>query len=132
MVLAYADAPRRLNLVPDVKPTILILQPEGSLHEATSHDFQQMLEQALEQVSETVMVDFLWVEAIDAHGIAALVAGLQCAADLGKVLLFQSMNDRDRTALETAWGCQQEVSVGAWTHTFSRDFDLFLDNFSHG
>lgn len=132
MVLAYADAPRRLTVVPDVKPAILVLQPNGALNEATSRDFQYELEQALEQAAETVMVDLLWVDAIDAHGIAALVSGLHYAAKLGKFLSFQSMHDCDRTALETAWAHQQDMNAGAWTHTFSSDFALFLDNFSHG
>ena len=129
MVLAYADAPRQLTLVPDIKPTILVLQPNGALNEATSRDFQHELEQALEQATETVMVDFLWVEAIDAHGITALVAGLQRAAALGKFLSFQSMDTDSRLALENAWAHQQEKEAGAWTHTFSSKLELFLDNF---
>ncbi|MBW4472901.1 MAG: STAS domain-containing protein [Stenomitos rutilans HA7619-LM2] len=131
MVLAYADVPRRLNLVPDLKPSILVLQPNGSLNASNSHDLQHELEQALEQATETVLVDLLWVEAIDACGIAALVAGLQYAAKLGKFLSFQSMKDCDRCALETTWAHQQEMSAGAWTHTFSCTFESFLDHFSH-
>ncbi len=129
MVLAYADAPRRLTVVPDIKPTILALQPEGALNEATSRNFQQALEEALEQVTETVMVDFLWVEAIDSYGIAALVAGLQRAAALGKFLSFQSMDADSALVLETAWAQQQEREAGGWTHTFSADLELFLGNF---
>lgn len=128
MVLAYADAPRRLTLVPDVKPSILVLQPNGALNEANSREFQQELEQALEQATETVMVDLLWVEAIDACGIAVLVAGLQRAAALGKFLSFQSMSADSHWVLENAWAQQQEMSAGAWTHTFSSDLELFLDN----
>lgn len=131
MVLAYADTPRQLTLVPDLKPTILVLQPDGSLNEMNSPAFRQALEQTLEHVTETVMVDFLWVDAIDAHGIAALVAGLQCATALGKVLSFQSMNADSHQALENAWAQQQEHEAGAWTHTFSSDLDVFLDNFKH-
>lgn len=132
MVLAYADAPRRLNLVPDVKPAILVLQPNRLLNETNSCEFQQELERTLEQVTEAVIVDLLWVEAIDAHGIAALVAGLQYATDLGKGLSVQSMHAGDQLALETAWARQQELSAGTWTHTFSHDFESFLDAFTHG
>ncbi|XGW00535.1 MAG: STAS domain-containing protein [Leptolyngbya sp. BL-A-14] len=129
MVLAYADAPRRLNLVPDIKPTILVLQPNGSINEANSREFQHELEQTLEQVSEAVMVDLLWVESIDSHGIAALVAGLQRAAALGKFLSFQAMDADTVWALENAWAYQQENEAGAWTHTFSSELELFLDSF---
>jgi anti-anti-sigma regulatory factor len=132
MVLAYTEAPRRLNLVPDVKPTILVLQPSGALTQANSREFQYELENALEQVTEAVIVDLIWVDSTDAYGIAALVAGLERAKALSKFLSFQSMNGSDRLALETAWAHQQETNAGAWTHTFSTDLESFLDDFTHG
>jgi len=132
VALVPADALRRLNLVPEVKPTILVLQPSGALTQANSREFQYELENTLEQVTEAVIVDLIWVDSTDAYGIAALVAGLERAKALGKFLSFQSMNGSDRLALETAWAHQQEISAGAWTHTFSSDLESFLDDFTHG
>ena len=134
MTLAYADIPQRhatLHLAPAVRPHTLVFQPIA-LNRTNSHEFQLALESALEQVLEGVVVDLLWVESTDDYGIAAVVAGLQRAATLGKFLSFQSMNADLEFALETAWAQQQESSAGAWTHTFSSDLESFLDNFAHG
>lgn len=128
----YADAPRLLHLEPAVKPNLLILQPSGSLNQANSHKFQQELESTLEQVTDAVIVDLLWVDSTDADGIAALVAGIQRATVLGKYLSFQSMNVNAQIALETAWAQHQAITVGAWAHTFSSDLEAFPGNFTHG
>lgn len=132
MALAYTEAPRRINLVPEANPAILVLQPSGALTQANSREFQYELESTLEQVAEAVIVDLIWVDSTDVYGIAALVSGLERAKALGKFLSFQSMNGSDRLALETAWAHQQETSAGAWTHTFSSDLESFLDDFTHG
>lgn len=127
-----AEAPRLLSLESTVKPNLLVLQPSGSLQQVNSREFQQELERSLEQVTDTVIVDLLRVDSIDADGITALVAGMQRATALGKHLLFQSMNASDRLALETAWAQQQAISMGAWGHTFNSDLEAFLDNFTQG
>ncbi|PSB29938.1 hypothetical protein [Stenomitos frigidus] len=136
MTLAYADAPKqphaKLQLAPAVRSSIIVLQPSESLNQTNSLEFQLALETALEQALEGVIVDLLWVDSTDDYGIAALVVGMQRAATLGKFLSFQSMHANDQLALEAAWAQQQEMSAGAWTHTFSSDLESFLDVFTHG
>jgi anti-anti-sigma regulatory factor len=136
MTLAYADAPQRLNatlhLAPAVRPYTIVLQPSEALNQTNSLEFQLALENALEQVTDGVIVDLLWVASTDAYGIAAFVAGLQRAAALGKFLSFQAMDASSEVALEDAWAQQQECNSGAWTHTFSSDLESFLDDFTHG
>lgn len=130
--VALTAATRLPHVTPTVKPDVLILQPGASLHQANSREFQQALESALEQVTDAVIVDLLWVGLIDVDGIAALVTALQRATALGKRLSFESMSDGDRLALETAWAHQQAIGANSWQGTFSSDFEAFLDHFTHG
>jgi hypothetical protein len=86
----------------------------------------------LEQATDGVVVDLLWVGSMDAYGIAALVAGIQRATALGKQMLFQALDANSRLALETEWAHQQESSVGLWKHTFNSNLEAFLDDFTYG
>ncbi|XHX80052.1 MAG: hypothetical protein RBJ76_09030 [Stenomitos frigidus ULC029] len=132
VALVSAKASKLLHLVPTVKPSFLVLQPDDELlNQADSSELQHKLETMLEQVTDGVIVDLLWADAINVNGIAAMVAGLQRATALGKWMSFQSMSANSRPALETAWAQQQEVSAGAWSHIFSSDLEAFLDDFMH-
>ena len=135
MTLAYAEAPQRFNtklhLAPAVRPYTTVLQPSEPLNQINSFAFQLELETALERVMDGVIVDLLWVNATDAYGIAAFVAGMQRAAELGKFLSFQSMDAGSERALEDAWAQQQERNSGVWTHTFSSGLESFLAGLTH-
>ncbi len=131
VALAYAKALTLPHLASAVRPRFLVFQPNGSLNQANSSDFQHGLESILEQATDGVIVDLLWVGSLDAYGIAALVAGIQRAAALGKQMLFQALDMNSRLALETEWAQQQKNSVGAWKHTFSSNLESFLDDFTH-
>jgi len=113
---------------PTARPHALVLQPNGCLDRNTSQEFQQVLQSALEQATEAVIVDLLWVDSTDAAGISALVNGMQHASALKKSLSFQSMDMRTRTALETEWNQQWERSVGSWNRLFQHDLEQFLDS----
>ena len=130
VALAYAKALTLPHLASAVRPRFLVLQPNGSLNQANSIDFQQGLESMLEQATDGVVVDLLWVGSMDAYGIAALVAGIQRATALGKQMLFQALDANSRLALETEWAHQQESSVGLWKHTFNSNLEAFLDDFT--
>ena len=132
VALAYAKALTLPHLASAVKPRFLVLQPNGSLNQANSDDFQHGLESILEQATDGVIVDLLWVGSLDAYGIAALVAGIQRATVLGKWILFQALDANSRFALEAEWAQRQQSSVGVWKHTFSSNLEAFLDDFTHG
>lgn len=112
-------------------PCTIVLQPEQELIGNAVTTFGQALEAALEQVTETVIVDFLWVNQADPLGIATLVAGIQRAASLGKSVSLQSMNAQIRLALEKEWNRQREISFGPWSDRFEQDLESFLDSFIH-
>lgn len=109
-------------------PATIVLQPNGSLDCHSSVEFQQMLEKALVLSGDGVIVDLLWVDSTDSCGVAALVAGIQQAAILGKMLSFQSMDASTRTALEIEWIRQREISFGSWSDLFGTELEQFLDN----
>lgn len=114
--------------VQDWQPCTIVLQPEQELIGNAVASFGQALEAALEQVTETVIVDFLWVNQTDTLGIATLVAGIQRAAVLGKSLSLQSMNAQIRSALEMEWNRQREINFGPWSDRFEHELESFLDS----
>jgi len=107
-------------------PPTIILQPNGRLDSTSSPDFKRLLEKALVQARDGVIVDFLWVHSIDDHGIAVLVAGIQQATVLGKIFSFQSMNHQIRTALDVELNRQREVRLGSWSTLFQPELESFL------
>jgi anti-anti-sigma regulatory factor len=109
-------------------PATIVLQPNGSLDCYSSAEFQQRLEEALVLSGDGVIVDLLWVDSTDSCGVAALVAGIQQAAILGKMLSFQSMDVSTRTALEIEWIRQREISFGPWNDLFGTELEQFLDS----
>ncbi len=115
------------NPLPKAKPSTIVLQPNGSLDCTSSPEFQRVLEESLEHVTDAVIVDFLWIESTDVYGVSALIAGIQRAAILGKVLTFQSMDVRTRTALASEWNRQREINFGPWNDLFEKDLERFLD-----
>jgi len=125
---AYATAPKQFAPVQDIRPDTIVLQPQGTLDESSSPTFQAELEEAIEHATEAVIIDFLWVESTDLNGVAALVAGIQRAADLGKLLSFQSMDSRTRAALAAEGERQRKLRYGSWSSLFKQDLEQFLDS----
>ena len=113
--------------MPPSQLAMIVLQPGGVLDRSSSPAFQRVLEDSLTQAAETVIVDLLWVEATDTHGILALVAGMQRAAELGKSLTLQSMDSQTRLALEAEWNRQREISFGPWNELFEQNLEQFLN-----
>ncbi|MGI0487515.1 STAS domain-containing protein [Pantanalinema rosaneae CENA516] len=111
----------------DPKPHTIVLQPDGNLDPTSSLEFRVQLEAAIEQVTDGVIVDFLWVNSTAPQGIAALVAGIQRAAMLGKAISFQSMDVQTRDAIEQEWNRQRQLSFGSWQDRFKDDLEQFLD-----
>lgn len=117
-----------LKVVAETSPSPIVLQPSGPLDQTNSVEFQKALEDSLQQATGTVIVDLLWVNSTDSYGIAALVAGMQRAATLGKCLSFQAMAFDIRRALEGAWEHQREISFGPWSDVFGNELECFLDS----
>lgn len=111
----------------DTKPHTIVLQPDGNLDPISSSQFRVQLEAAIEQVTDAVIVDFLWVKSTDPQDIAALVAGIQRAATLGKAISFQSMDAHTRAAIEQEWNRQRQLNLGPWTDRFKDDLEQFLE-----
>lgn len=82
------------------QPSTIVLRPNGCLGGANCLEFQQQLHQALELTTETVVVDLLWVDAVEAEGIQVLIEGLQKATQLDKILSLRSLDLDTRAALE--------------------------------
>ncbi|HEY9617872.1 MAG TPA: STAS domain-containing protein [Microcoleaceae cyanobacterium] len=126
-VESIATVPHFWEAPLEAKPHTIVLQPDGNLDPIRSSEFQVQLEAAIEQVTDAVIVDFLWVNSTDSQGIAALVAGIQRAATLGKAISFQSMDARTRAALEQEWNRQRQLSFGPWQDRFKDDLAQFLE-----
>lgn len=124
---SLTTAPHFWEIPLETTPHTIVLQPGGNLDPISSSEFRVQLEAAIEQVTDAVIVDFLWVNSTDSQGIAALVAGIQRAATLGKAISFQSMDARTRAALEQEWNRQRRLSFGPWQDQFKDDLEQFLD-----
>lgn len=125
---AVAVAPPLTPSIVDERPSTLVLQPSGALDGVTSAAFRERLERSLEQVLDGVIVDFLWVDSTDKHGIAALVAGIRRAIELHKDLSFQGLDCRTRAALEQEWERLRQQNFGSWSEAFEQNLECFLDN----
>ncbi|PZV10333.1 MAG: hypothetical protein DCF22_17120 [Leptolyngbya sp.] len=111
-------------------PQTIVLQPNNDLNASCSDSFQQTLEEALDLAAEEVIVDLLWGDVTDLKGIKALVAGLEKATVLGKLLSFQSMSPQTRASVEAEWDQQRSIRFGAWADVFELELERFLDTVS--
>jgi len=107
-------------------PATIVLQPVEALVQDNSLAFRSSLIEALELASEHVIIDLLWVERIDAAGVAALVVGAEKAMALGKTLSFQSMHYSIHQAVEAEWEKQRQSRFGSWSDRFESNLEQFL------
>lgn len=112
------------------QPQTIVLQPNGALNRENSQSFGRSLAAAIELTRESVIVDLLWVDEIDAEGIVALVAAIEKAGCSGKAISFQAMDNRTRLAMEAEWDRQRQIRFGSWTDAFGADLEQFLDSLS--
>lgn len=113
-------------------PATIVLQPSGNLNHESSEHFQRSLEAALDLAGKSVIVDLLWIEAVDAVGIAALVSGVERAAWLKKTLSFQSMRHHTRIAMEREWERQRQQRLGDQRDRFHTCLEQFLESNRRG
>lgn len=107
-------------------PATIVLQPIEALVQETSLAFRSSLIEALELANENVIVDLLWIEKIDAAGVAALVVGVEKAMTLGKTLSFQAMHPSIHQAVEAEWEQQRQSRLGSWSDRFEANLEHFL------
>lgn len=94
--------PHPLSTVSGGRPRTVVLRPNGCLDTVSSPSFTKALEQALELTTETVVVDLLWVDSVEAEGVASLIAGLKRASALGKTLSLRFMDVATQAAVQAA------------------------------
>lgn len=94
------------NSVEEKRPRTVVLRPNGCLDSVSSPTFTKALEQALELTTDTVVIDLLWVDFVEAEGISCLIAGLKLASALGKNLSLRFMDVTTQAAVEAAYNRQ--------------------------
>jgi anti-anti-sigma regulatory factor len=109
----------------------LVLQPWGCLNRDSSAAFQLRLEQALHQAVESVMVDLVWVEAIDSTGVEMLKTSIHLATQLDKSLSFRGLHPSIQAKLEIEQSQQRLNYLGKWSAVLLEDFDRFLSQPLH-
>lgn len=106
-------------------PKMAVLQPQGLLSDRA---FQTSLEQAIAQ-GDTIVIDLLWTPHVDPTGIAILLAGVQQAKAVGKLISFLSMDAQTRAALDAGWENQRRQNMADQTDWFAPAFEQFLDSY---
>lgn len=104
----------------------LVLHPFGSLNRANCDAFMDTLHRALNHSVESVIVDLIEVDEIDAAGLEALSAGIELAVQMGKTLSFWSVAPAIRPYLEQEQHNRRSASLGVWTSSCPSDFATFL------
>jgi anti-anti-sigma regulatory factor len=125
-VMAQLVMAQPTDIDPQPLPKTVVLQPRGCLDQKQGLAFQATLERALRQATQTVIVDLLWIEAIDRTGLQILKAGMQLAAALGKVLSFQPANATVLTVLQPEWTTLRTSQLGNWAEVWHEELDNFL------
>jgi anti-anti-sigma regulatory factor len=106
----------------------VVLQPYGRLVGISGANFRMTLAQTIAQAA-IVVVDLLWVEAIDEQSVAVLLAAMRQARSSGKVLSFLSMDASTRNALDASWEHQRNIDQPVQTDCFTPGFEQFLDGY---
>jgi anti-anti-sigma regulatory factor len=110
--------------------TTLVLQPMGHLSQDRASSFQVTLTEALQQAN-SVVIDFLWVTAVAADGLAVLLAGLQFAESLGKDLSFYSADADTYAVLQAQRYQRRSLSLDQGTVVCQPGFSEFLSRRGH-
>lgn len=109
-----------------IAPSMVVLQPNGSLSEITGTPFKASLGQAIAQ-ADSIVVDLLWIDTIDQDGLSILLSGMTQASKLGKSLSFLSMDQRTRCTLDSIWDKLRAANAPVQMDVFTPEFEQFLD-----
>jgi anti-anti-sigma regulatory factor len=105
----------------------IVLQPK-QLTGPTGTAFMTSVQSALQQAS-VVLVDLIWIEAIEATGLAMLTKAMQLAHRNGKTLSFLSMDATTRQQLDDFWEADRARVLADQDEVFAPDFEQFLVNY---
>ena len=79
---------------------VQIIEPEGILDGTKAEDFQQQIEQSIENGVDTILVDFSQVTFMDSSGLGALVKAFKTLKTAEVDLLLCSVNEQVRMLFE--------------------------------
>jgi anti-anti-sigma regulatory factor len=121
------DVVTRANLPTESLPHIIVLQPGYETGTIESLEFQRSLKQALEQATDAVIVDLMWVNTLDAHTTSVLVDGIRWAISLQKSLAFKSIDRATRQMLDAECYRQRVTKFGIMQASFMPDLEQFCE-----
>ena len=121
-----AAQPASPSATESVRHATIVLQPHQELQQQHSQAFQRMLEAALEQVEESLVIDLLWAEGIDEAGVAVLVSAVEKAISLGKMVSFHSMTRALHLAMDAETERRRQERLGSWSDRFGSSIEQFL------
>lgn len=103
----------------------IILQPQG-LSGALGQAFQQSLDGAMKG-TPTIIVDLLWVEAIDSDGLHLLAQALLRSQTEGKDLTFLGLEHKAQVEIERRIQTTPIPEPKDCYSIFAPEFEAFLD-----
>jgi anti-anti-sigma regulatory factor len=105
----------------------IVLQP-ANLIGAEGAVFQASFNEALQQAA-VILLDLIWLDEIDAAGLAVLLAAMKAAYEVGVTLSFLSMDASTRQWLDAQWEQDNAaVSIGR-DDVFAPEFEQFLADY---
>lgn len=121
-----AAQPAPTSATEPVRRATIVLQPHQELQQQHSQAFQRMMEAALEQVEDSLVIDLLWAEGIDEAGVAVLVSAVEKAIALGKMVSFHSMTRALHLAMDAETERRRQERLGSWSDRFENSIEQFL------
>ncbi len=91
-----------LQVLIDIKGSVVVVGPVGDVDLNCSRDFQSHLKKALEGKPQRVIVDLAKVPYMDSSGVATLVEAMQIARKSSTKLVLCGMQDKVRSIFEIA------------------------------
>lgn len=110
------------------QPYTIVLQPGKGTGKVDILELHQAIKYALEQATDAVIVDLMWVPSLNPHALSVLVDGIQKAIAIGKSLSFRSVNSATRQILETEQHRHHTAHVGVQQSSFTQDLEQFFDS----
>jgi hypothetical protein len=116
------------NLPTESQPHTIVLQPGHDTGTVDSLEFRQLLKQSLDEATETVVVDLIWMNSLDARTTSVLIEGIQWAIALQKSLTFKSIDRATRQMLDTEYHRQRTRMLGTMQTSFTPDLEQFCES----
>jgi anti-anti-sigma regulatory factor len=125
---SFPSVTRRPNSPSQPQPYTIVLQPGKGTGKVDTLELHQSIKQALEQATDAVIVDLIWVPSLNPHTMSVLIGGIQKAIAMGKSLSFQSVNSATRQILEAEQHRHHTAKFGVQQSSFAQDLEQFFDS----